>query len=142
MAKEKINLNRQDMPKQSPEKRRANFNEVALGYTDEQALAEAQRCLQCKKPLCKMGCPVEVDIPEFIKAIRDGDMPLAVKILKQKNSLPGICGRVCPQETQCEMKCVLSKPGAPIAIGRLERYVADWEKDHPEEMREDFDAER
>jgi len=70
MAKEKINLNRQDMPKQSPEKRRANFNEVALGYTDEQALAEAQRCLQCKKPLCKMGCPVEVDIPEFIKASR------------------------------------------------------------------------
>ena len=130
--KRKINLSRVPMLKQEAEKRKRNFNEVALGYTDEQALEEAKRCLQCKKPLCKAGCPVGVDIPEFIKAIQDGDMPEAVRILKRKNSLPGICGRVCPQETQCELKCILAKKEAPIAIGRLERYVADWEQTHPE----------
>jgi glutamate synthase (NADPH) small chain len=128
----RIDLNRIEMPKQSPEKRKRNFDEVALGYTEEQALAEAKRCLQCKKPPCKTGCPVDVDIPEFIKALQDGDMPQAVRILKRKNSLPGVCGRVCPQETQCEMKCVLARKGAPIAIGRLERYVADWEQAHSE----------
>lgn len=130
--KKKINLNRMPMPKQEPEARRKNFNEVALGYTEEQAMEEANRCLQCPKPFCKGGCPVNVDIPEFIGAIRDHDMPEAVRILKSKNSLPGICGRVCPQETQCEGKCVLEKKGAPVAIGRLERYVADWERAHPE----------
>ncbi len=130
--KKKINLNRVPIPKQSPEMRRKNFSEVALGYTGEQAIEEANRCLQCKKPSCKDGCPVNVDIPEFIKAICDHDMPEAVRILKGKNSLPGICGRVCPQETQCEMRCNLAKKGAPIAIGRLERYVADWERAHPE----------
>jgi len=130
--KKKVNLNRVPMPKQEPEARRKNFNEVALGYTEEQAMEEANRCLQCPKPFCKDGCPVNVDIPEFIKAIRDHDMPEAVRILKSKNSLPGICGRVCPQETQCEGKCALDKKGAPVAIGRLERYVADWERAHPE----------
>ena len=128
----KMNLNRVPIPKQAPEVRRENFNEVALGYTEEQAMEEASRCIECKKPGCKDGCPVNVDIPEFIRAICDHDMPEAVRILKSKNSLPGICGRVCPQETQCEMTCVLAKKGAPIAIGRLERYVADWERAHPE----------
>jgi len=130
--KKKVNLNRVPIPKQEPEARRKNFNEVALGYTEEQSLEEANRCLQCPKPFCKGGCPVNVDIPEFINAMRDHDMPEAVRILKGTNSLPGICGRVCPQETQCEGKCVLDKKGAPVAIGRLERYVADWERAHPE----------
>jgi glutamate synthase (NADPH/NADH) small chain len=130
--KSKLNLNRVPIPKQTPEARRRNFNEVALGYADEQALEEASRCITCKKPGCKDGCPVNVDIPEFIKAIGAGDMPEAVRILKNRNSLPGICGRVCPQESQCEMTCNLAKKGGPIAIGRLERYVADWERAHPE----------
>ncbi len=124
----KLNLNRQPMPRQKPEVRARNFNEVALGYSPEQAKAEAERCIQCPKRSCVDGCPVGVDIPDFIKAIRDGDMPEAVRVLKSKNSLPGICGRVCPQETQCEATCSLAKKGAPIAVGRLERYVADWER--------------
>ena len=128
-TKSKLNLNRVDMPKQSPEVRKRNFQEVALGYTQELAEEEAGRCLQCKKPKCVEGCPVGVDIPEFIRALRDGDMQKAVKALKRKNSLPGICGRVCPQEVQCESLCVLNKKGkdVQVAIGRLERYVADWE---------------
>jgi len=124
----KLNLNREPMTRQDPKVRGKNFNEVALGYTAEQAKAEASRCLQCPRHTCVDGCPVEIDIPGFIKAILDDDMPEAVRILKDKNSLPGICGRVCPQETQCEQRCVLAKKGAPIAIGRLERYVADWER--------------
>jgi len=124
----KLNLNREPMPRQDPKLRSKNFNEVALGYSAEQAEAEASRCILCPRHSCIDGCPVEVDIPDFIKAIGDGDMPEAVRILKSKNSLPGICGRVCPQETQCEATCSLAKKGAPIAIGRLERYVADWER--------------
>jgi len=124
----KLNLNREPMPRQDPKIRSKNFNEVALGYSAEQAQAEASRCIQCPKRSCVEGCPVEVDIPGFINAIREGDMPGAVKLLKDKNSLPGICGRVCPQETQCEATCSLAKKDAPIAIGRLERYVADWER--------------
>jgi len=124
----KLNLNREPMPRQAPKIRSKNFNEVALGYSAEQAQAEASRCIQCPKRSCAEGCPVEVDIPGFINAIREGDMPEAVKLLKDKNSLPGICGRVCPQETQCEATCSLAKKDAPIAIGRLERYVADWER--------------
>jgi glutamate synthase (NADPH/NADH) small chain len=123
-----LNLNRVEMPRQDPKARGKNFNEVALGYSLEQAKEEASRCIQCKKRNCTEGCPVEVDIPDFIQAIRDGDMPEAVRILKSKNALPGICGRVCPQETQCEATCSLAKKGAPIAIGRLERFVADWER--------------
>ena len=130
--KSKLNLNRVPIPKQSPEVRRRNFGEVALGYADEQALEEASRCIACKKPGCKEGCPVNVNIPEFIGAVREGDMAEAVRLLKEKNALPGICGRVCPQETQCESTCNLAKKGGPIAIGRLERYVADWERAHPE----------
>jgi glutamate synthase (NADPH/NADH) small chain len=124
----KLDLNRVPMPRQDPKARGKNFNEVALGYTAEQAKNEANRCIQCPKRPCVTGCPVDVDIPEFIKALREGDMAEAVKILKSKNSLPGICGRVCPQETQCEESCTLAKKEAPIAIGRLERYVADWER--------------
>lgn len=125
--KKKLNLNRVSMPKQSPEERRRNFLEVAYGYSQEEAAEEADRCLQCKKPRCIEGCPVGIEIPAFIEAVREGDMGRAVRIIKDKNSLPGICGRVCPQEVQCEAECVLSKKGAPIAIGRLERFVADWE---------------
>ena len=124
----KLNLNRVPMPRQNPRVRGRNFNEVALGYSLQQAQEEASRCIQCPKRSCADGCPVEVEIPDFIKALRDGDMPEAVRILKSKNSLPGICGRVCPQEIQCESTCSLAKKGAPIAIGRLERFVADWER--------------
>ena len=116
------------MPTQDPIERGSNFDEVALGYTLEMAVAEANRCIQCKKPLCVTGCPVSVRIPEFILCLREGDMWGAVEMLKDKNSLPAICGRVCPQETQCEEKCVLGRRGEPVAIGRLERFVADWEQ--------------
>ncbi len=123
----KLDLNRQEMPRQAPEVRGKNFKEVALGYSAEQAKAEASRCIQCPKRPCTTGCPVGVDIPDFIKAFAEGNITESVKILKSKNALPGICGRVCPQETQCESMCTLGKKGAPIAIGRLERYVADWD---------------
>ena len=123
----KVIPNRVEMPRQDPEVRRHNFNEVALGFDMELAQAEAERCLQCKKPKCIAGCPVNVNIPEFILKVYEGDMPGAVEILKGDNSLPAICGRVCPQETQCEEVCVLSKKYEPVAIGRLERFVADWD---------------
>ncbi len=124
----KLDLNRVEMPRQEPKVRARNFKEVALGYDDKQMKAEASRCIQCPKRACTEGCPVNVDIPDFIKALREGNMPESVKALKGKNALPGICGRVCPQESQCESFCTLGKKGAPIAIGRLERYVADWER--------------
>lgn len=124
----KLDLNRVSMPRQDPKVRARNYNEVALGYSAEQAKAEASRCIQCPKRPCIPGCPVEIDIPGFILATLEGNMPEAVRILKDKNSLPGICGRVCPQEVQCEAVCSLAKKDAPIAIGRLERYVADWER--------------
>lgn len=124
----KLNLNRIEMPRQDPKARGKNFKEVALGYNQEQSLEEASRCLACAKQPCVAGCPVGVDIPVFIKALMEGQMPEAVKALKGKNALPGVCGRVCPQETQCEAKCTLGKKGAPVAIGRLERFVADWER--------------
>ena len=130
-----LNLNRTEMPRQAPETRAHNFEEVALGYTPEQAAAEASRCLVCVKKNCVRGCPVGIDITSFIAALRAGDLPGAAAIIKQKNALPGICGRVCPQETQCEAQCVLEKKGAPIAIGRLERFVADWEKSHSAQPR-------
>lgn len=133
MEKKKINLNRVPMRKQPPEIRRHNPNEVALGYTYEEAREEAKRCLQCKRPGCVKGCPVNVRIPEFIKAIVDGDLPKAAKIIWDSNSLPAISGRVCPQENQCEGNCALAKKGGAIAIGRLERFVADWARENPEE---------
>lgn len=126
--KPKVKKKAVPMPKQKPEVRRHNFNEVALGYTEEQAIEEANRCLQCPKPQCVPGCPVEIDIPAFIKLIREGKFDEAVKKIKEKNSLPAICGRVCPQEEQCQMNCVLGKVGDPVNIGRLERFVADWER--------------
>ncbi|MDY6911290.1 MAG: FAD-dependent oxidoreductase, partial [Chloroflexota bacterium] len=126
--KPKMNLNRVKMPKQEPLVRARNFGEVATGYTKEMAMEEAERCIQCKKRNCVNGCPVNVNIPEFILALRDGDMWESVNQLKANNALPGICGRVCPQETQCEEVCTLGKKGAPVAIGRLERFVADWER--------------
>ena len=113
------------MPAQDPCARICNFEEVALGYSLEQAQTEAGRCIQCKKPLCVPGCPVAVEIKDFIKAIVDGDLDEAYRIIRDTNSLPAVCGRVCPQETQCEGACVLARTGQPIAIGRLERFVAD-----------------
>jgi len=116
------------MPTQKPDVRRRNFSEVALGYSEEEAVSEAQRCLQCKKPGCVEGCPVQVQIPQFIKRIAERDVEGAIKIIKETNSLPAICGRVCPQEEQCEKNCVVGKVGEPVAIGRLERFAADWER--------------
>ncbi|UCH43312.1 MAG: NADPH-dependent glutamate synthase [Dehalococcoidales bacterium] len=124
----KLNLNRVPMTRQDPKVRGKNFDEVALGYNEEQVKAEASRCIQCPKHPCTTGCPVDVDIHDFIKAINEDNFAEAVTIIKNKNSLPGICGRVCPQETQCEAHCALANKDAPIAIGRLERYVADWER--------------
>jgi glutamate synthase (NADPH/NADH) small chain len=118
---------RERMPEQAPKLRIQNFSEVALGYTRENALREASRCLGCKKPACVEGCPVSVKIPEFIKMIKEGDIMGAIHVIKETNSLPAVCGRVCPQESQCESKCVLGKKGEPIAVGRLERFAADYE---------------
>jgi len=118
---------RQAMPCQDAAERATNFSEVALGYNAETAALEASRCLQCKKPLCRQGCPVEVLIPDFIKLITEKDFLGAAKKLKEKNNLPAVCGRVCPQESQCESKCVLGKKGDSVAIGRLERFIADYE---------------
>ncbi|MHB1001392.1 MAG: NADPH-dependent glutamate synthase [Armatimonadota bacterium] len=118
---------RLEMPRQEPEIRRSNFGEVALGYTPEMAVTEAKRCLQCKKSPCVSGCPVEVNIPEFIRLIAEEKFDEAIASIKKTNSLPAICGRVCPQEEQCEQTCVLAKREQPIAVGRLERFAADWE---------------
>jgi glutamate synthase (NADPH/NADH) small chain len=123
---------RERMPEQAPKLRIQNFNEVALGYTRENALREAGRCLGCKKPACVEGCPVAVQIPEFIKKVKEGDFLGAIHTIKETNALPAVCGRVCPQESQCESKCVLGKKGEPIAVGRLERFVADYELAHGE----------
>ena len=132
---------RQPMPEQSPEERIKNFQEVPFGYTPLQAVAEALRCMQCKKPLCISGkidkktgnivggCPVEIDIPGFIKLVAEGDFAGAARKVREKNLLPAICGRVCPQEEQCELTCTVGLRGEPIAIGRLERFVADYERD-------------
>jgi glutamate synthase (NADPH/NADH) small chain len=126
--KPKIKKEAVSMPKQDPKERGHNFNEVALGYTEEQAVAEAERCLQCAKAPCVDGCPVEVDIPAFIQLIRERKFDEAIKKVKEKNSLPAICGRVCPQEAQCQASCTMGKVGDPISIGRLERFVSDWER--------------
>ncbi len=125
--KKKIVPNKNPMPAQDPVERARNFNEVALGYSEEEAVAEASRCLQCKNEPCSQGCPVEVDIPAFIKLAARRDFKGAIKKLKEKNALPAVCGRVCPQENQCEKYCTLGKKHEPVAIGRIERYCADWE---------------
>ncbi len=115
---------------QSPKKRIKNFDEVCLGYTEEEAIKEAERCLQCKKKPCVDGCPVEIDIPAFIELIKEGKFLEAAKKVKEKNLLPAICGRVCPQETQCEGECTLRRKDEPVAIGKLERFVADYEREN------------
>ncbi len=126
--KEKIP--RQAMPEQEPEVRRRNFDEVPLGYTPELAQKEASRCLQCKKPSCIEGCPVNIDIPGFIKLIAEGDFTKAIRKIWETNSLPAVCGRVCPQEAQCEGNCILGKKDDPVAIGNLERFAADYERNY------------
>jgi glutamate synthase (NADPH/NADH) small chain len=128
--KPKIKKEAVEMRKQEPKVRAKNFNEVALGYDEAEALEEASRCLQCVKPQCVAGCPVEVPIPAFIKCIRERRYAEGVATLKSKNALPAVCGRVCPQEEQCQEKCVVGKIGQPVSIGRLERYLADWEREH------------
>ncbi len=117
---------RQSMPKQNPKIRRRNFDEVAEGFTVEQAKLEAERCLKCKKPRCVQGCPVEVNIPGFVSLLAAEQPGDALAKIKEKNNLPAICGRVCPQENQCEKECILGRKGEPIAIGALERFCADW----------------
>ncbi|HBA27263.1 MAG TPA: glutamate synthase (NADPH), homotetrameric, partial [Nitrospinae bacterium] len=128
--KKKPKIPRQPMPEQDPHERAKNFKEVTYGFTAEFALNESIRCIQCKKPVCIDGCPVNINIPEFIKKVSEGDMLGAAKVIKKSNLLPAICGRVCPQEDQCEMVCVVGKKDKPVSIGRLERYVADYEAAH------------
>lgn len=121
------------MPQQDPKVRRGNFNEVALGYTPEMAQEEAQRCLNCKNRPCVEGCPVNVKIPDFISQIKSGEYEKAYQVLKETNALPAVCGRVCPQESQCEAKCVRGIKGEPVGIGRLERFAADYHREHAAE---------
>ena len=121
-----MSLTKNPMPEQDPQVRARNFDEVALGYSEEQAVAEANRCLNCRNPLCRTGCPVSVRIPEFIAKVVERDFDAAYDILTSTNSLPAVCGRVCPQEKQCESKCIRGKKGESVAIGRLERFVADY----------------
>ncbi|MBC8559404.1 NADPH-dependent glutamate synthase [Fumia xinanensis] len=128
-----MSLKKNEMPVQDPSVRRRNFEEVALGYTPEQAVDEANRCLNCKNKPCVGGCPVAIDIPAFIAKIKEQDFEGAYQIIHKSSSLPAVCGRVCPQETQCESKCVRGIKGEPVAIGRLERFVADWHMAHNKE---------
>ena len=128
--KERMAIQRHHMLEQDPDVRNKNFSEVNLGYTVELAKEEALRCIQCKKPLCIDGCPVTINIPAFIKKIEEGDFKAAAAILKKDNALPAVCGRVCPQEEQCEKVCIVGRKNAPVAIGYLERFAADWEREN------------
>ena len=130
MAEKKEKPGRVPMPEQKPEIRKRNFDEVPTGYTVQMAQEEASRCLQCKKPSCVEGCPVQVDIPGFIRLLTEGDLTAAIRHIWSKNALPAVCGRVCPQENQCEGKCILAKKGQAVAIGNLERFCADYEREH------------
>ena len=130
-----MSLKKNEMPTQLPELRNKNFSEVALGYTKEQAIDEAKRCLNCKNKPCVGGCPVCIDIPAFIAKVAEGDFKAAYDIISASSSLPAVCGRVCPQENQCEGKCVRGIKGEPVAIGRLERFVADWHNAHSSEKK-------
>jgi glutamate synthase (NADPH/NADH) small chain len=125
-----MNKNRIPCREQSPETRVKNFGEVSLGYNEEEAVAEASRCLNCKKPLCVSKCPVSIDIPEFIAHVKSGRFEEAARVIARNSALPAICGRVCPQEIQCEGDCILGRKGEPIAIGKLERFVGDWAREH------------
>ena len=129
-----INPKKHEMPTQEPAVRAHNFDEVALGYNEEIAIAEAQRCLNCKNAPCVNGCPVNIDIPNFISHIKDGDFEGAYNVISLSSSLPAVCGRVCPQETQCESKCTLGIKFEPVGIGRLERFVADWHNNNSKEQ--------
>jgi len=133
-AKERMAIDRQAMPEQDPDARAVNFREVNLGLTQQIAMLEAERCLQCPKPYCIDGCPVSVNIPRFLMFLRQGDLPAAADSLLDDNALPCVTGRVCPQENQCEGVCLRSKKGNSVAIGHLERFVADWAQAHPEEL--------
>jgi glutamate synthase (NADPH/NADH) small chain len=126
--KPKLNKKAVEMAKQEPKVRAKNFSEVALGYTEAEAQEEASRCLCCPNPMCRTGCPVDVPIPTFVKAIKEKKYAEGISAIKTKNALPAVCGRVCPQEVQCQSKCVVGKMGDPISIGRLERFLADWER--------------
>ncbi len=130
MAKPNMSLVKNPMPTQEPEVRARNFKEVAIGYTPDTAMDEAMRCLNCKNMPCVAGCPVKIHIPEFIEKIKEGDFEAAYQVINQSSSLPAVCGRVCPQESQCESKCVRGIKGEPVGIGRLERFVADWHNEH------------
>ncbi len=123
-------IDRHKMPERPANDRIKDFNEVALGFSLDEAVAEAKRCIQCKNPKCVGGCPVEIDIPGFLKYLAAGEIEGAIKKIKEKNSLPAVCGRVCPQEDQCEKVCILGIKGKPVAIGALERFAADWEREH------------
>ncbi|MBE5963234.1 MAG: NADPH-dependent glutamate synthase [Lachnospiraceae bacterium] len=123
-------LKRVPVKEQDPKERAGNFKEVCLGYSEEEAIAEASRCLKCKNPRCQMGCPVNIDIPAFIKEVAERDLKNAYQIISRYSSLPAVCGRVCPQETQCEAKCIRGIKGEPVSIGKLERFVADWAMEH------------
>ena len=125
-----MQMTKTPMPEQDPNVRNANFKEVALGYTLEQAMNEAQRCIRCKNPACVSGCPVGIPIPDFLAKVAEGDIAAAYEILSNANALPAISGRVCPQENQCEGKCVRGIKGEPVSIGRVERFVADWAAEH------------
>ncbi|MBQ8529444.1 MAG: NADPH-dependent glutamate synthase [Clostridia bacterium] len=136
MAKLNMNPKKNPMPTQDPLVRARNFDEVATGYTEEIAIDEALRCLSCKNMPCVGGCPVNIRIPEFISKVKEGDFEGAYEIISQTSSLPAVCGRVCPQETQCEAKCVRGIKGEPVGIGRLERFVADWHNAHSDKVPE------
>lgn len=133
MSMPNMSLKKVDMPIQDPIERRSNFDEVALGYTKQQAMEEAERCLHCPTKPCVSGCPVSVNIPDFILAVKEGNFEKAYHIIRETSSLPAVCGRVCPQETQCERQCVRGKKGESVAIGRLERFVADWYRENVKE---------
>ena len=128
-----VNPKKHEMPTQEPKVRARNFQEVALGYPVEIAREEAKRCLNCKNRPCVSGCPVNIEIPDFIRRIADGDFEGAYQVITRSSSLPAVCGRVCPQETQCESKCTLGIKFEPVGIGRLERFVADWHNTHATE---------
>ena len=131
-----MSLTKNPMPSQAPEIRNQNFLEVVLGYTPEQAMDEAKRCLQCKHRPCVSGCPVRIDIPGFIKEVAEGNFEAAYQVIAKSSALPAVCGRVCPQESQCECKCVRGIKGEPVAIGRLERFVADYHNEHAAQLPE------
>jgi len=132
--KPKLNKKAVEMAKQEPHVRAKNFSEVALGYTEAEAQEEASRCLCCPNPQCRTACPVEVPIPTFVKCIKEKKYAEGIAAIKTKNSLPAVCGRVCPQEVQCQSKCVIGKMGDPISIGRLERFLADWERNNGSQL--------